>query len=123
MLRVSTPLHAQKTRSPRGELMDPSPNDKRPTAIAKSMGMAGPEKSSHRAIPGGRSQLEYAAPWKPRSYAVVSLENDLQLANTDGSAFEKGPASAQILTRSAFGSYIGFSDASAAKRSPAISTS
>ena len=32
-------------------------------------------------------------------------------------------ADAYILTRSAFGSYIGFSDASAAKRSPAISIS
>lgn len=64
---------------------------------------------------------------KPGSYAVVSLEIDLELGlkdvDTDGSAFENAPASAQILTRSALGSYIGFSDASAAKRSPAISTS
>ena len=35
----------------------------------------------------------------------------------------RGRAGRYILTRSAFGSYIGFSDASAAKRSPAISIS
>lgn len=34
-----------------------------------------------------------------------------------------GPARAYARTRSAFGSYIGFSEASAAKRSPAISIS
>lgn len=37
--------------------------------------------------------------------------------------FIVAPASAHALTRSDFGSYIGFSDALAAKRSPAISIS